>query len=30
MGFLRGAYCRYSEWSHPHVSPFKTDHSGNE
>jgi acetyl esterase len=25
MGFLRGAYCRYAEWEHPHVSPLR-DH----
>src|SRR5262245_42267818 len=25
MGFLRGAYCRYPEWKHPHVSPLRAD-----
>jgi acetyl esterase len=28
MGFARGAYCRYAEWTHPHVSPFRSDLSG--
>ncbi len=28
MGFARGAYCRYSEWTHPHVSPLRGDLSG--
>lgn len=28
MGFARGAYCRYSEWSHPHVSPICGDLNG--
>lgn len=28
MGFLRGAYCRYHEWEHPHVSPLRADLSG--
>lgn len=23
LGFARGAYCRYAEWSHPHVSPLR-------
>jgi acetyl esterase len=27
-GFLRGAYCRYSEWTHPHVSPMRADLAG--
>jgi acetyl esterase len=25
MGFARGAYCRYAEWNHPHVSPIRGD-----
>jgi acetyl esterase len=25
MGFARGAYCRPSEWRHPHASPFRGD-----
>ena len=28
MGFLRGAYCRYEEWEHPHVSPLRGDLAG--
>src|SRR5262245_48469526 len=28
MGFLRGAYCRYAEWEHPHVSPLRGDLAG--
>ncbi|MBI4962239.1 MAG: alpha/beta hydrolase [Desulfomonile tiedjei] len=28
MGFARGAYCRYSEWTHPHVSPLRGDLGG--
>jgi acetyl esterase len=28
MGFARGAYCRYSEWTHPEVSPLRADLTG--
>lgn len=28
LGFARGAYCRYAEWSHPHVSPVRGDLRG--
>jgi acetyl esterase len=28
MGFARGAYCRYAEWNHPHVSPLRGDLRG--
>ena len=28
MGFARGAYCRYAEWQHPHVSPIRGDLRG--
>jgi acetyl esterase len=28
MGFARGAYCRHSEWTHPHVSPLRADVTG--
>jgi acetyl esterase len=28
IGFLRGAYCRYDEWGHPHVSPLRGDLDG--
>jgi acetyl esterase len=28
LGFARGAYCRYAEWSHPHVSPLRADLRG--
>jgi acetyl esterase len=23
LGFARGAYCRYAQWRHPHVSPIR-------
>jgi len=28
LGFARGAYCRYAEWNHPHVSPIRGDLRG--
>lgn len=28
FGFLRGAYCRFSQWNHPHVSPIRADLRG--
>jgi acetyl esterase len=28
LGFARGAYCRYAEWQHPHVSPLRGDLRG--
>ncbi len=28
VGFLRGAYVRYEQWSHPHVSPIHADLRG--
>jgi len=28
VGFLRGAYVRYEQWSHPHVSPIYADLEG--
>jgi acetyl esterase len=28
MGFARGAYCRYAERTHPHVSPLRADLTG--
>lgn len=28
VGFLRGAYVRYEQWSHPHVSPIYADLRG--
>ena len=28
MGFLRGAYCRHSEWDHPDVSPLRGELRG--
>lgn len=28
LGFLRGAYVGYEQWSHPHVSPIYADLAG--
>lgn len=28
LGFARGAYCRYRDWTHPHVSPICADLRG--
>ncbi|APB32405.1 alpha/beta hydrolase fold-3 domain-containing protein [Gloeomargarita lithophora Alchichica-D10] len=28
LGFARGAYCRYSQWDHPHISPARAHLAG--